>query len=120
MKFVYFVVLLAFNGEGIATEDSGVKADWTLSDCHARTQAFSKLHGTHVELCKKILKTNYDILASQEATFNWAPGELSVVVPDNNEEVKRLRRALKEIGKWHRGKTKDSQRVRRIIKKALR
>ncbi len=120
MKFVYFVVLLAFNGDGFATKDSGVKANLNISDCHTRTQAFSKKHGTPIELCKKILKKNYDILAKQEATFNWTPGELPVAIPDDSEEVKRLRAALKQIGKWHRGKTKDSQRVRAIIKKATR
>jgi len=117
---VFFVVLLAWLPNGSPTKDSGVKSDWTLSECHERTQQFSVKHNTPIQLCVKISRKGYDIIAAHKVTFNFKPGELEIVMDDTDIRVMRLEAALKEIGKWHRGKTQDSQRVRAIIRKAMK
>ena len=119
-NFVFFVVLLAWGADGFPTRDSGVKADWTLSDCHVRTQEFSRKHDTPVQLCVKISKKGYDIIAASEVTFNFKPGELPIVEDKIDARVAQLTKALRAIGRLHRGKTKDSQRVRAIIRKVMR
>ena len=120
-KFVYMVVLLAWGPDVVGTSDSGRFADLTLSDCHARTQTFSTKHGTPIQLCQRITKKSWQIISTTEIVFDFTGNNDTVVIPDNNdEEVKRLRAALKAIGRWHVGKTKDSQRVRAIIRKATK
>jgi len=120
-SWVFFVVLLAWGTDGYATKDSGVKADWTLSACHARTQAFSRKYDTPVQLCAKISKKGYDIIAAQQVTFNFRPGEMSVVEEDAIDvRVAELKAALRAIGRLHVGKTRDSQKVRAIIRKAMK
>jgi hypothetical protein len=117
---VFFVVLLAWLPNGSPTRDSGVVYDWTPNECHERTQKFSIKHNTPIQLCVKISKKGYDIIAAQYVTFNFKPGELEIVMDDTDMQVMRLKAALKEIGKWHVGKTRDSQRVRAIIKRAMK
>ncbi len=119
-NFVFFVVLLAWGADGLPTEDSGVKSDWTLSDCHVRTQKFSIKHDTPIQLCVKISKAGYDIISAQQVTFNFRPGELPVVEDKVDARVVQLTKALRAIGRLHRGKTKDSQRVRAIIRKVMK
>jgi len=121
-NFVWLVVLLAWGADGLGTPDSGRFGDPTLSDCHERSLTFSHKHNTPIQLCVKISKASYRIIASAEVEFDFTGNPSEVVVPDENtdSEVKRLTDALKEIGKWHRGKTQDSHRVRAIIEKALR
>ena len=119
-NFVFFVVLLAWGTDGFPTKDSGVKSDWTLSDCHKRTQAFSKEHDTPVQLCVKISKAGYDIIAAQQVTFNFRPGELPIVEDKIDARVAQLTAALRAIGRLHRGKTRDSKKVRAIIRKVMK
>ena len=114
MEIVWFIVLLAWQPNGMATPDSGVSAHRTLLQCHNKSLSFSLRNGTTIQLCKKILEDKYLLIAKNEVIFNWNEAELPVVTPDIDPEVLRLRKALKAIGKWHRGKTKDSQRVRAI------
>ncbi len=115
------VVLLAWGPDGIGTSDSGRFADPTLSDCHVRTQAFSNKHGTPIQLCQRITWKSWAIISTTEIVFDFTGNNDSVVIPDNNDaEVKKLLKALKAIGRLHRGKTKDSQRVRAIIRKATK
>ena len=121
-EFVFFVVLLAWNpltGEG--TPDSGHFADPTLSDCHARTQKFSNRHNTPLQLCVQISKAGYDIIQSREIEFVFNDDPMPEVEPDKDDRdivIARLREALRAIGRLHRGKTRDSQRVRAIIRSA--
>ena len=117
MKFVFLVVLLAWGPDGIGTSDSGRFADPTLSDCHARSQAFSKKHGTPVQLCQRISERGWNIISSVEVVFDFNGSPYKTVV-DHEAEVERLRLALKAIGRLHVGKTRDSQKVRAIIRKA--
>ena len=116
MKFVFFVILHAWGANGSATNDSAVYADWTLSDCHNRSQMFSKKHDTPIQLCTKISEKGYNILLAHPVTFDY---RINSHIDMRDEEIDILRQALEEIGKWHRGKTQDSIRVRKIIKKAL-
>ncbi len=118
MKFIYFVVLLAWSPDGMPTKDSGVIGATTLELCHNRTLKFAKKHGTVIELCQKISEKGYKIIAAQKVTFNWQLKPMEIITP-KDPEVERLKAALREIGKWHVGKTRDSQRVRAIIKKAI-
>ena len=120
MKFVYMVALLAWLSNGEGTDDSGRFADTTLSACHARSQAFSKKHDTPVQICIRISDKGYRIISNGEVEFDFTEGAYKVEVSDSDEKIQRLLKALKAIGRLHRGKTKDSQRVRAIIKKARR
>ena len=119
MKFVFMVALLAWLPSGEGTPDSGHYADATLSDCHQRSQAFSKKHGTPLQLCLRISEKGYRIIASTEITFDFNGSPYKEVV-FHEEELKRLRAALAAIGRLHVGKTRDSQRVRKIIRDATR
>ena len=116
-KFVFMVVLLAWaptTGDG--TPDSGHFSDPTLSLCHQRTQAFSKKHNTPLQLCVRISKKGYAIIAAEEIDFVFSNGGFEVVEDDKDVVIARLRLALKKIGRLHVGKTRDSQKVRAIIK----
>jgi len=115
----WFVILLAWTPEGYATEDSGVRAASTLEVCHEYSLGFAEKHDTPIQLCKEISNRAYAVLSSGRVIFDHTGREQPAVTPDETE-ADRLRKALLEIGKWHRGKTKDSVRVRRIIEKALR
>ena len=117
MKFVFMVALLAWGPDGAGTKDSGYFADPTLSLCHARSQTFSKLHNTPLQICVRISERNYRIIASTEVTFDFNGSPYKEVV-DHEAEVVRLLAALKAIGRLHVGKTRDSQKVRAIIRKA--
>lgn len=119
MKTVFFVVLLAWTSNGMPTKDSGVIAATTLQLCHDKTLSFSKKHNTVIELCQEITEERYLIIASQKVTFDWQLKPMKIITPIDIE-VTRLRAALKEIGKWHKGKTRDSQRVRAIIRRAMK
>jgi hypothetical protein len=119
-SFVFFVVLLAWGADGLATKDSGVKSDWTLTDCHARSQKFSLKHDTVLQQCARISKKGYNIIAAQEVTFNFRPGELEMIEDDVDTRVAQLTAALKAIGRLHVGKTRDSQKVRAIIRKVMK
>jgi len=114
-QFVWFVVLLAWTPELTSTEDSGVRYGWTLSECHDQSLAFSRKHNTPIQLCMKITRKKYDVLASYYVTFLRSAES----VGDTDVKNERLTAALRAIGRLHVGKTKDSVRVRRIIKKAL-
>ena len=119
MKTVFFVILLAWTPNNTMIKGSGVQAFYTLKECHDTSLAFSRKYSTVIKLCKEISEKNYNIIAKYPVTFNnnskpWAE------VDEQIDEVFKLRKALKEIGKWHRGKTKDSQRVRAIIKRAMK
>ena len=123
-QFVWFVVLLAWTPELIATPDSGVRYGWTLNECHNQSLRFSKKYNTPIQLCMKITKTKYDIIASHYVTFsqpariiNYTDAKTNV---KTNAKHKRLTAALRAIGRLHVGKSKDSVKVRRIIRRALR
>ena len=113
-------MLLAWLPNGQATSDSGVKVAATLEKCDEKSIAFSYKNKTLHEHCKPIYKKNYEILARQEATFlrelNQTGAKATIQEEDQNEEVKKYKAALKAIGRMHVGKTRDSQRVRKIIK----
>lgn len=115
----WFVVLLAWTPAGYSTEDSGVRAAPTLAGCHDMSLAFAQKHDTPIQLCKEISNRAYAILSSGKVIFDYTGREQPVVKPAETE-ADRLRKALLEIGKWHKGKTKDSQRVRRIIREVLK
>ena len=116
--FVWFVILLAGTPEGIATPDSGVFVRWTLDECMVSSQEFAMKHSVPIQLCTKISVEGYKIIAAYKVTFDHTMIESPVVQPDIDSEVIRLRKALRQIGKWHQGKTTDSIRVRAIIRKA--
>ena len=107
---VWFVILIAMTH----SPDSGVSAYTTLEICHEISLAFSKKHHTPIASCKKITREHYEILTKYKVTF-----EDEDIEPDN-DEVEKLRMALKKIGKLHQGKTADSKRTRAIIRKALK
>ena len=97
--------------------------DCGLSGCHANTQAFSRKHNVAVEPCKKMPQRVYDMhIAENPVTFNYRGEEKPEVEydTDTEDEVQRLTKALKAIGRLHRGKTRDSQKVRAIIRRATR
>jgi len=116
-KFVFFTVLIAFNAEGEFTKDTGVFGFWKLSTCNKQAKTFFKKHKMQYLPCKKILKTKFDILTEQKITFQWDKDSVEYI---NSPEVTKLRDALKSIRWLHKGKSKDSQRVRAIIRKALK
>ena len=119
--FVWFVILLASTPEGVATPDSGVKVSRTLDACMSRSQEFAMKHKVPIQICTKISEEGYRIIAAYETTFdNDTSRQYTIVEPAVDPEVVRLRKALREIGKWHQGKTKDSQRVRAIIAKVIK
>lgn len=120
MKFVFLVVLLAWGPDGTGTKDSGRFAEPTLSLCHQRSQAFSKLHGTPVQLCQRISERGWNIIQSVEVVFDFNGSPYETVEPDTDEQVERLLAALKAIGRLHVGKTRDSQKVRKIIREATK
>ena len=119
MKFVFMVALLAWLPNGEGTPDSGHFADPTLSDCHARSQEFSKQHSTPLQLCVKITKAGYDVIRRTEIEFDFEAGG-NERVKTEPDEIDRLRAALRAIGRLHRGKTRDSQRVRKIIRGVMK
>ena len=116
-KFVFFTVVIAFNTQGELVKDGGVFAFWKLSTCNAYAETFFKKHSMTYLPCKKILKTKFDIIASQKIIFQWDKNSIEYT---DTPEVIKLRKALKAIGRLHRGKSKDSHRVRAIIRKALK
>ena len=116
MNLIWMLVLLAWGPEGGPTTDSGVRGYYTLEACHASSLAFSRTHDTPIQLCKEILEEKYKLLTQYKVVFDWRKGEMPVVEPEADPEVARLRKALAAIGRLHRGKTKDSQRVRAIIR----
>ncbi len=114
MNFVWLIVLLAWMPDGTGTSDSGRFGDPSLAECHSRSQKFSLRHDTPLQLCIRITKAHWRIIANADVQFDFATtAEIGM-----EEEVARLRAALRAIGRWHRGKTADSQRVRKIIKEA--
>jgi len=115
--FVWFVILLAWTPAGEATKDSGVRAATTLEICHMRSLNFARKHGTVIQLCKRIPAENYAIISSGKVIFDHSGRETPEIEPYVDPEVHKLRDALAAIGKLHRGKTLDSQRVRAIIRK---
>ena len=117
MNLVWMLVLLAWGPEKLPTPDSGVSGHYTLEQCHDKSLAFSRKHNTPIQLCRRMLEDKYLLLTKYRVIFDWTPGDGPIV--DVDPEVERLKKALLEIGKWHKGKTKDSQRVRRIIRRAL-
>ena len=120
-NFVWFVILLAGTPEGLATPDSGVKVNRTLEACMSRSQDFAMKHQVPIQLCTKISEEGYRIIASYPISFdNDTSRQYTVVETYETAEIARLRKALREIGKWHQGKTADSKRVRAIIAKAIK
>ncbi len=115
-QFVWFVVLLAWTPELIATPDSGVRYGWTLNECHNQSLRFSKKYNTPIQLCMKITRTKYDVLASHYVTFS----QPAKIINDTDVRNKRMTAALRAIGRLHVGKSRDSATVRRIIRRALR
>ena len=85
-----------------------------------RSLAFAKKHGTVIQLCRQIPAKNYAIISSGKVIFDHSNREMPEVEPYVDPEVDKLRKALLAIGKWHRGKTKDSQRVRAIIRSVMK
>lgn len=127
MRIVFLVALLAWAPDGAGTKDSGFFGDPTLSECHARSRAFTEKHGTPIQLCVGITDVAYRIISSTEVVFDFEPGNNGTPHPDEGGgegevevEVKRLIKALKDIGRLHRGKTRDSQKVRKIIREATK
>ena len=110
----WFAVLLAWTPVGDATKDSGVVAATTQVHCHEKAEAFAQKHGTPIQHCKEVSNKTYKIISSGEVDFDYSGNTTK-----RDTENDKLRKALLEIGKWHKGKTKDSQRVRAIIKEAL-
>ncbi len=119
-NFVFFVVLLAWQPNGASTIDSGVKSFSTLAKCHGKTLKFSLKHDTPIELCKQIHIKKYNRIKAGLVRFDFSTEEMEVIEPYENEEIKKLKAALKKIRRWHSGKTKDSKRVRWIVDKALK
>ena len=118
--FVWFVILMMGTPEGVATPDSGIKPYRTLDKCMSSSQEFAMKHSVPIQLCTKISKEGYAIIAAHEVTFDYSMSEQPIVQTHVDAEVIRLRKALKEIRKWHQGKTSDSKRVRAIVRKALK
>ena len=116
-KFVFFTVVIAFNAQGDLVKNGGVFAFWKLSTCNAYAATFFKKNKMSYIPCRKILKTNFDIIASQKIIFQWDKNSVEYV---DTPEVEKLRKALKVIRWLHRGKSKDSRKVRAIIKEALK
>jgi hypothetical protein len=119
MTTVWFVILLAWTPAGMSTPDSGVFAAPTLAGCHTLSLRFAKKHSTVIQLCKQIPSKHYAIISMGAVQFDHSGTEQPEVEPYVDPEVVKLRKALVAIGKMHRGKTLDSQRVRAIIRKAM-
>ena len=117
VKFVFFTVLIAFNANGDFVKNGGVLAFWKLSTCNAYAATFFKKNKMSYIPCRKILKTKFDVIAAQKIIFQWDKNSVEYV---DSPKVIKLRRALKAIERLHKGKSKDSHRVRAIIKKALK
>ena len=116
-KFVFFTVLIAFNADGEFVKNGGVFAFWKLSTCNAYAATFFKKNKMPYLPCRKILKTKFDIISAQKIIFQWDKNSIEYV---DTPEVIKLRKALKTIRWLHRGKSKDSHKVRAIIKEALK
>ena len=118
--FVFFVLLLAWTSAGQTTPDSGMRSASTLDGCHLKSLAFARKHETPIQLCQKITSKKYAILTSGDVSFVHSDKKMPEVAPYVDPEIVKLRKALRAIGKWHREKTKDSQRVRAIIRSVLK
>jgi len=118
MKMIFMAVLLAWGPDGQGTPDSGPFAYTTLPGCYASSRRFSARHGTPVQQCLKISAASWLIISSVEIEFDFGTEDYKVAAPDTDKEVKRLRHALRHIGKLHVGTTRDSRQVRAIIRKA--
>ena len=66
----------------------------------------------------RITQKGYNVLAAHDIEFDFAKND-AAVVSASNDKIDRLTEALKAIGRLHLGKTKDSHRVRAIIRKVL-